>query len=111
MVLNPPAKTARQVTGDRRRSSRAPFSDVSNGFPAEIVSTFETRVGRRTIGNIAASGTAVIDRYGPEHQKSGDLILYTSADSVFQLAAHRTSYPGRAVPRLYGGARCSSRRT
>ncbi len=70
-----------------------PFPTYPNGFPREIVSTFERKVGRRTIGNIAASGTAVIDRYGPEHQKSGDLILYTSADSVFQLAAHEDVVP------------------
>jgi phosphopentomutase len=70
-----------------------PFPTYPNGFPKEIVSAFETRVGRRTIGNIAASGTAVIDRYGPEHQQSGDLILYTSADSVFQLAAHEDVVP------------------
>jgi phosphopentomutase len=70
-----------------------PFPTYPNGFPKEIVSAFETRVGRRMIGNIAASGTAVIDRYGPEHQQSGDLILYTSADSVFQLAAHEDVVP------------------
>jgi phosphopentomutase len=70
-----------------------PFPTYPNGFPKEIVSAFETRVGRKTIGNIAASGTAVIDRYGPEHQKTGDLILYTSADSVFQLAAHEDVVP------------------
>ena len=70
-----------------------PFPTYPNGFPKEIVSAFETRVGRRTLGNIAASGTAVIDRYGPEHQQSGDLILYTSADSVFQLAAHEDVVP------------------
>jgi phosphopentomutase len=58
-----------------------------------VVSAFEARVGRRTIGNIAASGTAVIDRFGPEHEKTGDLILYTSADSVFQLAAHEEIVP------------------
>jgi len=70
-----------------------PFPTYPNGFPKEIVSAFETKVGRRTVGNIAASGTAVIDRYGPEHQQSGDLILYTSADSVFQLAAHEDVVP------------------
>jgi phosphopentomutase len=70
-----------------------PFPTYPNGFPREVVSAFEARAGRRTIGNVAASGTAVIDRYGPEHQKSGDLILYTSADSVFQLAAHEDVVP------------------
>lgn len=70
-----------------------PFPTYPNGFPREVVLAFEAKVGRRTIGNVAASGTAVIDRYGPEHQKSGDLILYTSADSVFQLAAHEDVVP------------------
>jgi phosphopentomutase len=70
-----------------------PFPTYPNGFPREVVSAFEARVGRRTIGNVAASGTAVIDRFGPEHQKTGDLILYTSADSVFQLAAHEDVVP------------------
>ncbi len=70
-----------------------PFPTYPSGFPREVVSVFEATVGRRTIGNIAASGTAVIDRYGPEHQKTGDLILYTSADSVFQLAAHEEIVP------------------
>ncbi len=70
-----------------------PFPTYPNGFPQEVVSAFEAKVGRRTIGNIAASGTAVIDRYGPEHQRTGDLILYTSADSVFQLAAHEDVVP------------------
>jgi phosphopentomutase len=70
-----------------------PFPTYPNGFPKEIVSAFETRVGRQTIGNIAASGTAVIDRFGPEHQQTGALILYTSGDSVFQLAAHEEVVP------------------
>jgi len=70
-----------------------PFPTYPNGFPTEVVSAFEARVGRRTIGNIAASGTAVIEQFGPEHQKTGDLILYTSADSVFQLAAHEAVVP------------------
>jgi phosphopentomutase len=70
-----------------------PFPTYPNGFPTEVVSAFEAMVGRRTIGNIAASGTAVIDRFGPEHEKTGDLILYTSADSVFQLAAHEEIVP------------------
>jgi phosphopentomutase len=65
-----------------------PFPTYPNGFPLEVVSEFEKRSGRRTIGNVVASGTAIIDRFGPEHERTGALILYTSADSVFQLAAH-----------------------
>ena len=70
-----------------------PFPTYPRGFPSEVVSGFEARSGRRTIGNLAASGTAVIDRFGPEHEKTGALILYTSADSVFQLAAHEDVVP------------------
>jgi phosphopentomutase len=69
------------------------FPTFPNGFPKEVVASFEARAGRGTIGNVAASGTAVIDRFGPEHEKTGDLILYTSADSVFQLAAHEEVVP------------------
>jgi phosphopentomutase len=82
-----------------------PFPTYPNGFPKEIVSAFETRVGRRTIGNIAASGTAVIDRFGPEHQQTGALILYTSADSVFQLAAHEEVVPLDELYRVCAMAR------
>jgi len=69
------------------------FPTYPNGFPTEVVAEFEAKSGRRTIANIAASGTAVIDRFGPEHEKTGALILYTSADSVFQLAAHEQIVP------------------
>ena len=69
------------------------FPTYPNGFPREVVEQFESRSGHRTIGNVAASGTAIIDRFGPEHQRSGALILYTSADSVFQLAAHEQLIP------------------
>jgi phosphopentomutase len=82
-----------------------PFPTYPNGFPTEVVSAFEARVGRRTIGNIAASGTAVIDRFGPEHEKTGDLILYTSADSVFQLAAHEEVVPLDELYRVCAMAR------
>jgi phosphopentomutase len=70
-----------------------PFPTYPNGFPREIVEEFEGRTGRRVLGNIAASGTEVIDRYGEEHVRTGKLILYTSADSVFQIAAHEGMVP------------------
>ena len=70
-----------------------PFPTYPKGFPGDVVAEFETKSGRKTIGNLAASGTAVIERYGPEHEKTGALILYTSADSVFQLAAHEEVVP------------------
>jgi phosphopentomutase len=64
------------------------FPLFPNGFPPDIISAFEARIGRRTLGNRAASGTAIIDELGPEHMKTGAPIVYTSADSVFQIAAH-----------------------
>ncbi len=71
----------------------APFPVFPNGFPADLVTAFETKTGVKTIGNVAASGTEIIDRLGEEHLKTGAVILYTSADSVFQLAAHEKLYP------------------
>jgi len=67
---------------------RRPFPTYPDGFPPEVIAAFERRVGRGVIGNIAASGTEVIDRFGAEHVRTGKLIVYTSADSVFQVAAH-----------------------
>ena len=63
-----------------------------NGFPPEIVRQFEQAAGVSVIGNVAASGTEIIERLGEEHLRTGKLILYTSADSVFQLAAHESRY-------------------
>ncbi|MCB0879707.1 MAG: phosphopentomutase [Thermoleophilia bacterium] len=63
------------------------------GFPQELLSAFIRRVGRGVIGNKVASGTAIIDELGAEHVESGDLIVYTSADSVFQIAAHEDVVP------------------
>ena len=70
-----------------------PFPTYPHGFPAEIVAEFARRTGRGVIGNVVGSGTAVIDRFGEEHQRRGSWILYTSADSVFQLAAHEETIP------------------
>ncbi len=75
-----------------------PFPTFPNGFPAEVIEAFESRTGRRAIGNKAASGTAIIDELGPEHMRTGAAIVYTSADSVFQIAAHEEVIP---VPELY----------
>lgn len=75
-----------------------PFPVFPHGFPVELVSAFERKAGVKTIGNVAASGTEIIDRLGEEHLKTGALILYTSADSVFQLAAHEQVFP---IERLY----------
>jgi phosphopentomutase len=75
-----------------------PFPVFQNGFPADLVAEFEKRIGRPTLGNKAASGTAIIEELGPEHIRTGSPILYTSADSVFQIAAHESVIP---VPELY----------
>ena len=70
-----------------------PFATFPDGFPAETIETFEERIGRRTLGNVVASGTEIIDRLGAEHVKTGWPIVYTSAHSVFQIAAHEDVIP------------------
>ena len=70
-----------------------PFPTYSHGFPAEVVAEFARRTGRPVIGNVVGSGTAIIDTYGEEHRRTGAWILYTSADSVFQIAAHEGTIP------------------
>src|SRR5215813_9068293 len=69
------------------------FPTFPHGFPKEVIEEFERRIGRRTIGNYAASGTVIIDELGPEHMRTGHPIVYTSADSVFQIAAHEDVIP------------------
>jgi phosphopentomutase len=75
-----------------------PFPTFPNGFPPELIAEFETRIGRKSIGNVVASGTAIIDELGPLHVETGFPIVYTSADSVFQIAAHEGIVP---VAQLY----------
>jgi phosphopentomutase len=70
-----------------------PFPVFPNGFPAELITKFERAIGRGTLANKAASGTVIIDELGPEHMRTGKPIVYTSADSVFQIAAHETVVP------------------
>ncbi len=65
-----------------------PFPVYPNGFPPEVMDEFERRIGRSTLGNKAASGTEIIKELGEEHMRTGSPIVYTSADSVFQVAAH-----------------------
>jgi phosphopentomutase len=74
------------------------FPTFPNGFPRDVIAEFERRIGRTTIGNKAASGTAIIDELGAEHMRTGYPIVYTSADSVFQIAAHEEIIP---LPELY----------
>lgn len=69
------------------------FPTYPNGFPADLVSEFEHRIGRKVIGNKAGSGTAIIAELGEEHCRTGFPILYTSADSVFQIACHEEHVP------------------
>ena len=75
-----------------------PFPVFPKGFPRELIDEFERRIGRGTLGNKAASGTAIIEELGAEHLQTGKPIVYTSADSVFQIAAHEDLVP---VPELY----------
>lgn len=70
-----------------------PFQTFPDGFPQELIETFEQRTGRKVIGNKAASGTAILDELGEQQMQTGAWIVYTSADSVFQLAAHEDVIP------------------
>ncbi len=70
-----------------------PFPLYPNGFPREIIEEFERRIGRSSLGNKTASGTEIIKELGPEHMRTGSPIVYTSADSVFQVAAHEEVIP------------------
>jgi phosphopentomutase len=70
-----------------------PFPTYPQGFPSEVVGAFAKATGRPVIGNVVASGTAVIDDFGAEHMRTGAWIVYTSADSVFQVAAHEGVVP------------------
>ena len=73
--------------------SPQPLPTYPNGFPADLIAEFEKRTGKKTICNLPYSGTDVIRDYGDEHCKTGALIVYTSADSVFQIAAHEDIVP------------------
>ena len=70
-----------------------PFPTYPHGFPKEVIDAFETETGMQVIGNKPASGTAIIEELGAEHIRTGKLIVYTSADSVFQIAAHEAIVP------------------
>ncbi|MDD3401206.1 MAG: phosphopentomutase [Eubacteriales bacterium] len=76
------------------------FKTYPNGFPRSFLDEFEKRVGRGTIGNCTASGTQIIQELGDEHCKTGKLIVYTSADSVFQIAAHEEVVPLEELYRI-----------
>jgi len=78
------------------------FPVYPHGFPVPLLDRWSERIERGWIGNVAASGTTIIERMGAEHQRSGKLIVYTSADSVFQVAAHESTVP---VEKLYEACR------
>src|ERR1700691_407557 len=109
-----------------------PFPLFPHGFPREVMDEFERRIGRHTIGNKATSGTEIIKELGEEHVRTGSPIVYTSADSVFQIAAHEDVIPiaelyreceiaralldgpnrvGRAIARPFNGPAGNFRRT
>lgn len=70
-----------------------PFPLYPHGFPPVVMNEFESRIGRKTLGNKAASGTEIIQELGAQHMETGSPIVYTSADSVFQIAAHEDVIP------------------
>ena len=82
-----------------------PFPTYPAGFPSEVIERFAAATGRGVLGNVVASGTAVLDRFGDAHLRTGEWIVYTSADSVFQVAAHEEHVP---VDELY--AACGTAR-
>ena len=85
--------------------SDTPFATFTDGFPREIIDPFRDRIGRDILGNFAASGTEILDRLGEEHQATGRPIVYTSADSVFQVATHTETVPLNTLYRWCGIAR------
>lgn len=109
-----------------------PMPTFPQGFPAELIDEYERRIGRRVLGNKVASGTQIIEELGEEHLRTGYPIVYTSADSVFQIAAHEEVIPleelyrmckiarellqgpwavGRVIARPFAGAPGSFKRT
>jgi phosphopentomutase len=82
-----------------------PFRTYPSGFPRELIAEYERRIGRRTLGNKPASGTVILDELGEEHMRTGSPIVYTSGDSVFQVAAHEEVIPPPELWRLCSIAR------
>ena len=81
-----------------------PFPTFPTGFPTDLIAEFERRIERATLGNVVASGTEIIERLGPDHVRTGRPIVYTSADSVFQIAAHEDVIPISELYRICGVA-------
>jgi phosphopentomutase len=80
--------------------TETPFPTYPNGFPPEIIEAFEREIGRKVLGNKPASGTEIIRELGEEHLRTGYPIVYTSADSVFQIAAHEEIIPREELYRM-----------
>lgn len=76
------------------------FPVYADGFPADFIARYEKAIGRKTLANYAASGTEIINKLGDEHVKTGSPIVYTSADSVFQVAAHEEVIPLKELYRI-----------
>ncbi|HVS17109.1 MAG TPA: phosphopentomutase [Planctomycetota bacterium] len=106
----PPVATPRGAFGKMREASAGkdtttghwemcglqvdrPFPTFPDGFPAPMIDAFSQEIGRGVLGNKPASGTTILDELGPEHMRTGAVIVYTSADSVFQIAAHEEIVP------------------
>jgi phosphopentomutase len=77
-----------------------PLPTYPHGFPPALIADYERRIGRQTLGNYAASGTVILDELGAEHMRTGFPIVYTSADSVFQVAAHEDIIPPEELYRI-----------
>jgi phosphopentomutase len=73
--------------------TQTPFPTYPDGFSADLMTAFEAKIGRGTLGNLASSGTEILQVFGPAHLATGKPIVYTSADSVFQIAAHERTVP------------------
>ena len=86
--------------------TETPFPVYPAGFPEKLIETIEAAIGAKILGNVPASGTEIIERLGPEHLATGRPIVYTSADSVFQVAAHVSVWP---PPRLWEACRAARR--
>lgn len=82
-----------------------PFPTFPNGFPQNVIEAFEQAIGVKTLGNYPASGTAILDELGEEHLRTGFPIVYTSADSVFQIACHEEVVPPERLYEMCGLAR------
>ncbi len=82
-----------------------PFKTWPDGFPEDLLAEFSRRIGRGILGNCSMSGTEIIDKLGPEHEETGKIIVYTSADSVFQIAANTAVVPLEELYRICETAR------